>query len=211
MSASTISRIIACIPRWSSPGHAAAWLRRCQALHLRPRASPKHNDGSAHSKPITRSGATTTSFLRLNGFCPPATPRSNRHSARHCLTPTSRGFFPWRLSDDGPRCKWKRLHGAVIRNPSHELPSRLRLHHGRCHPDSYRLAATLKSVALGRQATSPHSFSCSTLPASASAGSRATPASAFQLNPNLIFFAGRGNTRVPMLRQTARSHNPSIQ
>jgi hypothetical protein len=57
MSASTISRIIACIPRWSSPGHAAAWLRRCQALHLRPRASPKHNDGSAHSKPITRSGA----------------------------------------------------------------------------------------------------------------------------------------------------------
>jgi len=57
MSASTISRIIACVPRWSSTGDAAVRLRRCPALHLSQRASPKHSDGTAHSKPITRSGA----------------------------------------------------------------------------------------------------------------------------------------------------------
>jgi hypothetical protein len=57
MSASTISRILAYVPRWSSTGDAAAWLRRCPVLHLSQRASPKHSDGTAHSKPITRSGA----------------------------------------------------------------------------------------------------------------------------------------------------------
>jgi hypothetical protein len=57
MSASTISRIIACVPRWSSTGDAAVRLRRCPALHLSQRASPKHSDGTAHSMPITRSGA----------------------------------------------------------------------------------------------------------------------------------------------------------
>jgi Transposase zinc-binding domain/Putative transposase len=38
---------------------------------------------------------TTTSSRRLNGFRLPATPRSNRHSARHRLTSTSRGFLVW--------------------------------------------------------------------------------------------------------------------
>jgi hypothetical protein len=33
--------------------------------------------------------------------------------------PISRGFLPWRLSDDGPGAKPLRQHGAVIRNPSH--------------------------------------------------------------------------------------------
>jgi hypothetical protein len=40
--------------------------------------------------------------------------------ARHRLTSTSRGFLPWRLSDDGPRRKLQRLVGAVIRNPSQD-------------------------------------------------------------------------------------------
>jgi hypothetical protein len=57
MSATTISRIIACVSRWSSTGDAAARLRRCPPLHLRQHASPKHADSTAHSKPITRSGA----------------------------------------------------------------------------------------------------------------------------------------------------------
>ena len=57
MSATTISRIIAYVPRRLSTGNAAARLRGCPALHLRQRASPKHSDGTAHSKSITRSGA----------------------------------------------------------------------------------------------------------------------------------------------------------
>jgi hypothetical protein len=57
MIANTISRIIARVPRRSSTGDAAARLSRCPALHLTQRASPKHNDSTAHSKPITRSGA----------------------------------------------------------------------------------------------------------------------------------------------------------
>jgi hypothetical protein len=56
MSASTISRIIAYVPRWSSTRDAAARLSRRPA-HLRQPASPTHSDGTAHSKPITRSGA----------------------------------------------------------------------------------------------------------------------------------------------------------
>ena len=32
---------------------------------------------------------------------------------------TSRGFLPWRLSDDGPGARGSVSHGAVIRNPSH--------------------------------------------------------------------------------------------
>jgi hypothetical protein len=57
MSAHTISRITARVSRRSSTGDAAARLRRCKALHLSHRASPKHSDDDAHSKPITRSGA----------------------------------------------------------------------------------------------------------------------------------------------------------
>src|SRR5262245_5026901 len=31
----------------------------------------------------------------------------------------SRGFLPWRLSDDGPRRRGSHHHGTVIRNPAH--------------------------------------------------------------------------------------------
>jgi hypothetical protein len=38
------------------------------------------------------------------------------------LPPTSRGFLPWRLSDDGPSARGQSREGAVIRNPSQERP-----------------------------------------------------------------------------------------
>jgi hypothetical protein len=34
------------------------------------------------------------------------------------LRPTSHGFLPWRLSDDGPGARGSIRDGAVIRNPS---------------------------------------------------------------------------------------------
>ena len=57
MSAHTISRIIARVSGRSSTGDAPARLRRGPALHSRQRALPKHSDGTAQSKPITRSDA----------------------------------------------------------------------------------------------------------------------------------------------------------
>ncbi len=57
MSASTISRIIMRVSRWSPTGDAAPWPRRGPALHLTQRAPAKHRNGTAHSNPITRSGA----------------------------------------------------------------------------------------------------------------------------------------------------------
>jgi len=62
--------------------------------------------------------------LGMNGlgmtFTSDHKPHPNPHS--DCGTHTRiphRGSLPWRLSDDGPCRKWKRRHGAVIRNPSH--------------------------------------------------------------------------------------------
>jgi hypothetical protein len=41
--------------------------------------------------------------------------------ARHrCSCPISRGFVPWRLSDDGPAAARITHSGAVVRNPSHK-------------------------------------------------------------------------------------------
>jgi hypothetical protein len=39
--------------------------------------------------------------------------------------PTSRGFLPWRLSDDGPVPVDRPVMGALIRNPSQVLPNAL--------------------------------------------------------------------------------------
>jgi hypothetical protein len=89
---------------------------------------------STNPPPITRSP-------RRNRLCPTAAPRSNRHSARRRLTSTSRGFLPWRLSDDGPRARGTVSDGAVIRNPQHRLPRRLRWFDGKCTSESCLLAA----------------------------------------------------------------------
>jgi len=75
MSASTISRIIAYVPRGSSTGDAAARLSRCPALHSRQRASPKHSNGTTHSKPITRSSTHNHIILA------PQRLRPTRHTA----------------------------------------------------------------------------------------------------------------------------------
>ena len=68
-------------------------------------------------KPINRTGRRNQ--LRNIANQPPLSlaRRLNSHSARDNSCSTSRGFLPWRLSDDGPRCKWKSRDGAVMRNP----------------------------------------------------------------------------------------------
>jgi hypothetical protein len=43
------------------------------------------------------------------------------------LRPTSRGFLPWRLSDDGPGARGQTPDGAVVRNPSHKRPLKCHL------------------------------------------------------------------------------------
>jgi hypothetical protein len=57
MSASTISRIIACVPRRSSTGDAAARPDMCPAPRMSLLASPKYRVSTAHSKPTSQSGA----------------------------------------------------------------------------------------------------------------------------------------------------------
>jgi hypothetical protein len=59
----------------------------------------------------------------------------NRHSARHCPTSTSRGFLPWRLSDDSP----------VLVAASHMGPSSETLHNSR--PFSNHFAVRLGLLA----------------------------------------------------------------
>jgi hypothetical protein len=117
MIARTISRIFARLSRPRSTGNAAARLDRWPALCASRRASPKYRASTAHPKPTSQSGA----FNR-----PTPTPQRPPSHCRatlksHSAAPprlNSRGFLPWRLSDDGPRCKWKCRNGAVIRNPS---------------------------------------------------------------------------------------------
>jgi hypothetical protein len=57
MIASTISRIIARVSRWSSTGNAAARPDRCPAPPMSLGPSPKYRDSIACSKPISQSGA----------------------------------------------------------------------------------------------------------------------------------------------------------
>ena len=65
----------ACLPRWSSTGNAAARPGGCPALRMSLRAAPKYRDSTAHSKPISQSGA-------LNDTIPaPQPPLSNRRAA----------------------------------------------------------------------------------------------------------------------------------
>src|SRR5438132_8990500 len=71
-----------CFQRRTRPQEPSSWLRK-RSRSARPPAA------------ITRS-------LRRRTLRPPSSPRSNRHSARHRPHFTSRGFLPWRLSDDGP-------------------------------------------------------------------------------------------------------------
>ena len=51
------SRTTAHCPRWSLTSNAAARPDSCPALHLKRPALPKHIISTAHSKPITQSGA----------------------------------------------------------------------------------------------------------------------------------------------------------
>jgi hypothetical protein len=55
MSASTISRIIVRVSRWSSTSNAAARPERRPTSHATLQVSPKHSVGTALSNPITRS------------------------------------------------------------------------------------------------------------------------------------------------------------
>ena len=57
MIASTISRIIVRVSRWSSTGNPAARPDSCPALRMTLRASPKYCDSTAHSKQISQSPA----------------------------------------------------------------------------------------------------------------------------------------------------------
>jgi hypothetical protein len=57
MSATTISRIIACVSRQSSTGNAAARLDRCPALRTSLCALLKYCVSTARPKPTSQSGA----------------------------------------------------------------------------------------------------------------------------------------------------------
>jgi len=96
------SRTSAHFPRWSLTSNAAAQPDRCPALHLRRPASPKRSASTAHSKPITQSGAHNQLIPAPHRLLHTRPVPSNRHSAQHCPLSTSRGFLLWRLSDDGP-------------------------------------------------------------------------------------------------------------
>ena len=55
MIATTISRIIVRVSRWSPTGNAPAWPDRSQAPPMSLASSPKYRDSDAHSKPINQS------------------------------------------------------------------------------------------------------------------------------------------------------------
>ena len=85
----------------------------CTANHkcaFTPRSNPYSNN--QHSCPATAPGCTHSVLY------------SQIPIARHrCSCPISRGFVPWRLSDDGPAAARITHSGAVVRNPSHERTS----------------------------------------------------------------------------------------
>jgi hypothetical protein len=74
MIASTISRIIARVLRWSSTGNAAVPPDRCRVPPMSPAALPKYSDSAACSKPTDQSGV-------LNHTIPGASMRLSNHRA----------------------------------------------------------------------------------------------------------------------------------
>jgi hypothetical protein len=60
MIANASSRIIVSMSRWSSTGNAIVRPDESPALPMSLDGSPKYRDSIAHSKPISRSGASHT-------------------------------------------------------------------------------------------------------------------------------------------------------
>jgi hypothetical protein len=114
------------LPLWRRSQHFWCTPDSCRLAASRKSAASGHRyHPNTASAPLfqTRSAdpaSAITRSLRIDGCCLTAVPRSNRNSARHRPTSTSRGFPPWRLSDDGPgpRARGIVSDGAVIRNPS---------------------------------------------------------------------------------------------
>ena len=93
------------------------------------RSSPASNNNGSNQRPSlnpkrpNRYRATTVDCRRSVRY-------SQIPIARHrCSGPISRGFLPWRLSDDGPAACRRAHNGAVVRNPSQYPPSRPTVRH----------------------------------------------------------------------------------
>jgi hypothetical protein len=61
----------------------------------------------------------------------------------------SRGFLPWRRSDDGPGANPRCLYRAVIRNPSQKLPSLQHIHSGVLPPSSPSWSICMRTLGAG--------------------------------------------------------------
>jgi hypothetical protein len=94
------------LPRFLPGSAAFVRLRRPAALKQRATWVERSFAGEDLAKPKSLRGRTDARSPNL-------------HSARQPSYPTSRAFFHWRLSDDGPvQAASSRV--AVIRNPSQE-------------------------------------------------------------------------------------------
>jgi hypothetical protein len=95
-----------------------AHTKYCQTRRLKPRYHQQRPRSALQSHPnrpnCCRAAPANCAPSRRYREIPIARRRSPR--------PISRGFVPWRLSDDGPGAKPLRQHGAVIRNRSQLLP-----------------------------------------------------------------------------------------
>jgi hypothetical protein len=97
--------------RYGTPSPRFRWRAACVVSNCTHNASLARSDAS-----IAPSGDR---HLRRARHCR----RSNPHSARGPSVPTSRGFFPWRLSDAGP---------GVRGHPRHEPASEALHKSGNC-------------------------------------------------------------------------------
>ena len=112
-------RKAACLLRWFQPATMAlarASHQRCVSVATSDRRSdyaPRmRNPCRLQSPQPAPSFALLAPDLSIRRAQIPIAP-----AARRLL---SRGFLPWRFSYAGPRCAWRRRHGAGIRKPSHE-------------------------------------------------------------------------------------------
>jgi hypothetical protein len=95
---------------WKNP--AVAGRDRAPRSQGRIVAAPDDWADQPIRRPRSHHARPSTAFVQPQGPTP-------IHSERHRLR-TSRGFLPWRVSDDGPQRTLHRLLGAVDRNPARE-------------------------------------------------------------------------------------------
>jgi hypothetical protein len=126
-SANSRTRTTERLPRWSPTGHGGppphAPRHRIPRRARTPHPSSRVLNQTRSVTPVAEINRPT----RPAALLPPL--RSNQIAidkrARRPSSSTSRGFLPWRLSDDGPRARGIVRERAVIRNPSQFLPPAL--------------------------------------------------------------------------------------